>query len=204
MKVHKFFMLAFLLPIFSFTSYSQSVDIVSGDPTILKGETKLGLLYNYDDMKVGKMTEVDYVAKKTKEYNSKTPGKGDDWSIKWKSDREARYQPKYEVLLNKYLSEKGVTASSDIKDCKYSILLKTVFTEPGYNIYMSKMDASINVEIYIVETANPSNILVKMTMRKIPGRTFMGDDYDTGVRIEEAYAKCGKELGAFLQKKVFK
>jgi hypothetical protein len=204
MKLHRLYLFAFLLPILSFTGYSQSVDVISGDPAIIKGETKLGLLYNYDDMKVGKMTEVDYVAKKTKEYNSKAPGKGDDWSKKWKSDRETRYQPKYEELLNKYLSEKGVTASPDIKDSKYSILLKTVFTEPGYNIYMSKMDASINVEIYIIETANPANTLVKMTMKKIPGRTFMGDDYDTGVRIEEAYAKCGKELGAFLQKKALK
>ena len=204
MKVHRIFMLAFFLQLFAFAGYSQEVVVVSGDISILKGETRLGLLFNYDGMKVGKLTEEEYITKKTGEYNQKKPGSGDDWSQKWVSDRETRYQPKYEDLLNKYLKEKGVTASPEIKDCKYSILLKTTFTEPGYNIYVSSQNASINVEIFIVETANPSNILVKMTMKKIPGRSAMGDDYDTGGRIEEAYAKCGKNLGIFLQKKVFK
>jgi len=37
-----------------------------------------------------------------------------------------------------------------------------------------------------------------------PGTTFTGYDYDTGLRIAEAYAKCGKSLGAFLSKKAFK
>jgi hypothetical protein len=204
MKVNRILLLIVFLQALALTGYSQQVVVISGDPAILKGEARIGLLYNYDGMSVGKMTEADYVAKKVTEYNTKKPGSGDTWNEKWISDRETRYQPKFEDLLNKYLKEFNVSASPEIKDCKYSILLKTTFTEPGYNVYVTKMDASINVEIYIVETTNPSNILVKMTMKKIPGRTAMGDDYDTGVRIEEAYAKCGKNLGIFLQKKALK
>jgi hypothetical protein len=30
------------------------------------------------------------------------------------------------------------------------------------------------------------------------------NDMDTGVRITEAYAKCGKEIGKYLSKKAFK
>jgi hypothetical protein len=41
-------------------------------------------------------------------------------------------------------------------------------------------------------------------MTGVPGRGAMGNDYDTGFRIQEAYAKCGKETGAFLAKKAFK
>jgi hypothetical protein len=204
MKVSRIFMLAFFLQLLALTGYSQQVVLVSGDPSILQGETRLGLLYNYDNMKVGKMSEEDYISKKIAEYNQKTPGKGDEWSKSWKADRDSRFQPRFEDLLNKYLKEKGVSASSEIKDSKYSILLKTTFTEPGYNIYVSSQNAMIDVEIYIVETANPSNVLVKLTIKRIPGRTAMGYDYDTGGRIEEAYAKCGKNLGIYLQKKVFK
>jgi hypothetical protein len=32
-----------------------------------------------------------------------------------------------------------------------------------------------------------------------PGKVFMGNDYDTGERISEAYAKAGKELGKYLK-----
>jgi hypothetical protein len=204
MKVQRILMLALFLQLFTLPGFSQSVVVVSGDPAILKGETRIGLLYNYDGMTIGKLAEEEYVTKKTNEYNQKKPGSGDSWSEKWKSDRETRYQPKFEDLLNKYLKEVGVSASPDIKDSKYSIILKTTFIEPGYNIYVSSQPAYINVEIYIVETTNPSNILVKMTMKKIPGRSAMGEDYDTGGRIEEAYAKCGKNLGSFLQKKALK
>jgi hypothetical protein len=204
MKISRMFLLTFFLFIFAKTGHSQQVVLVSGDPSILRGETRLGILFNFDGMSVGKMLETDYKAKKIAEYNQKTPGKGDEWSKSWESDKVSRFQPKFEDMLNKYLNPKGVSASPEIKDSKYSIILKTTFIEPGYNIYVSKQNAMINVEVYIVETANPSNILVKYTIKRIPGRTFMGDDYDTGGRIEEAYAKCGKNLGIYFQKKVFK
>jgi len=149
------------------------------------------------------MSEEEYINKKIAEYNLKIPGKGEEWSKSWKTDRAARYQPKFENLLNKYLQENSVSASPDIKDSKYSILLKTTFTEPGYNIYVSSQNAMIDVEVYFVETNNPSNVVIKLTIKRIPGRSVMGDDYDTGVRIEEAYAKCGKDLGIYLLKRVY-
>ena len=204
MKALNILLVVFLAQFVFLKGFSQSVVLVSGDPTVLKGETKIGILYNYDNMKVGKMTEDEYIAKKSDEYNKKTPGKGDQWIHAWKSDRSSRYEPKFEDLLNKNLSKSGVSASPDIKDSKYSIVLHTTFTEPGFYAYVASQNAFIDVEVDIVETANPSTSLAKMTIKKIPGRTAMGEDWDTGTRIEEAYAKCGKQLGAYLVKKAFK
>ncbi len=62
----------------------------------------------------------------------------------------------------------------------------------------------INVEVIFVETANPDNQIAVIEMTNVPGRGAMGNDYDTGYRISEAYAKCGKSLGALLVKKGFK
>jgi len=62
----------------------------------------------------------------------------------------------------------------------------------------------INLEISFVETANHDNVLAIMTMTNVPGRDAMGNDYDTGYRISEAYAKGGKEFGAYLAKKALK
>jgi len=61
----------------------------------------------------------------------------------------------------------------------------------------------INVTVLFVEKANTNNVLAEMTISNIPGRTAMGGDYDTGLRISEAYAMCGKALGSYLVKKAF-
>ena len=82
------------------------------------------------------------------------------------------------------------------------MIFKTTFTEPGYNIYVSRKNAEIDGEVWIVETANPSNVIAKISVQNCPGRTFGGNDYDTGNRIEESYAVAGKGLGKFLSKEM--
>lgn len=173
--------------------------VVEGNLDFLKGQKKLKLAYDYSQMGVGKFeNEADYVAKKVKEYNEKEPGKGDNWAKAWKGDRATRFQPQFEMLLNKYLNKVSVDANPDYSDAKYTLILKTVFTEPGYNIYISRKNAHINVDVLFVETANPSKVLCKLQMDKIQGASFGGYDFDTGTRIMEAYAKCGKELAKFI------
>ncbi|NVO03465.1 MAG: hypothetical protein HXX09_12265 [Bacteroidetes bacterium] len=172
--------------------------------SVLKGEKTLKVSYNYDDMKVGKKSEADYCNEKVEAYNKKSPGKGDSWLKSWKNNRELSYQPKFEELLNKYLGKKGVSAYPTNNDAKYMIVVKTIFTEPGFNIGVMKQDAFITCEVSIVETENPSNVIGTKTFKKMPGRTFSGDDYDVAVRINESYAKTGKEVGNWLIKTAFK
>jgi hypothetical protein len=51
-----------------------------------------------------------------------------------------------------------------------------------------------------VESANHENILAKVSIENSPGREAFGNDFDTGLRIQEAYAKAGKELVYFIWK----
>ena len=174
----------------SLSVQAQKIKIQSGDFDFLKGETVVNLKYDYSDMAVGKFDrEEDYVQKKVDDYNKKYPGtgRGEQWKEAWEGDRESRFEPKF---------------AKDRTDAAYTLILKTVFTEPGFNVYVTKKPALINVEAIFVETANPENVLGVITSDKNPGRTFGDADFDTGIRIAEAYAKCGKELGAFLVKKV--
>jgi len=76
----------------------------------------------------------------------------------------------------------------------------TTYTEPGFNIGLTKMSAYIDVEVLISETANEDKVLAKMTVTEVPGRTAHGNDYDTGLRIQEAYAMAGKLIAKFLAK----
>ena len=55
-------------------------------------------------------------------------------------------------------------------------------------------------EAWIVETADKSKVIAKISIQKAPGRTFGGYDFDTGERIAESYADAGKALGKFIRK----
>ncbi|RLD77760.1 MAG: hypothetical protein DRJ15_12900, partial [Bacteroidetes bacterium] len=84
---------------------------------------------------------------------------------------------------------------------EYTLILKTTFLEPGYNIGISSKNASINVEVFLVKTEDPSNVITQLDMDKVPGRGSFGGDFDTEYRIGEAYAKGGKELAQIICKK---
>jgi phospholipase/lecithinase/hemolysin len=108
-----------------------------------------------------------------------------------------RFQPKFEELLNKYTEKLGPVFGGGASGTPVVMVVKTTYTEPGYNVYVSSAPAMINLEITFkkggVEAA-------KITLNGAPGSTYGGYDFDTGLRISEAYAKAGKELGRFITK----
>jgi hypothetical protein len=194
-----------LLILFQLLTGLRVIKVTEGYLSFLKGQTEVLLEYDYSEMAVGKFDkEADYLAKKIPEYNAAEPGRGDKWAENWVNDREARFHPKFEELLNDYTAKADCNFDQTNIKAKYTLITKVTFTEPGFNIGVMRKDAMINVEIIFVETANHENTLAKIIMTNIPGRSVMGNDYDTGYRISEAYAKGGKSLGAFLVKKAFK
>ncbi len=182
---------------------AQRIKLVDGNLKFLKGVKDLNLEYTYNDMKVGKYSEADYVAKKTEEYNKKEAGRGDKWANMWVEDREKRFEPRFELLFNKYIAKYDAVAEQSNNDAEYTMILQTYFTEPGYYIGISSAPASVNCKAIFVKTSDPNTVLAKIDIKKSPGRAGAG--WDTGERIKEAYAKAGKELAKFLIKnKAFK
>jgi uncharacterized lipoprotein YajG len=173
---------------------------VTGDFTQLKGQTSLNVEYVYDNLKVGKKSEDEYTKGKVADYNKDEPGKGDTWLINWKNDRINHYQPKFEELMNKYLNEKGIKVGAD-PNAKYTVSVRTLMIEPGYNVGVMRMSASIDVDISFVETTDKSADIATVNMTKVPGADVWGYDFDVAQRISEAYAKCGKELAKVMLKK---
>jgi hypothetical protein len=78
--------------------------------------------------------------------------------------------------------------------------VNTDFTEPGFNIGIARSNAYIDLTVKLVENGNPDNVLGTMTVLKSPGRDWGGYDFDTGYRIQEAYAKAGKEIAYYIWK----
>ncbi|MEO6313369.1 MAG: hypothetical protein ABIU63_17220 [Chitinophagaceae bacterium] len=179
---------------------AQKINIIEGDLAPLKGEKNINTEFTYDNMAVGKYkTEAEYVAKKTEDYNKKEAGKGDKWAKDWVADRTGNYDRKFNELFEKY-SNMVVTGAK--KGAKYTLIYKTIFTEPGYNIYISRKNAETDAEVWIVEAANPSKVIVKLEVKNAKGRTFGGSDYASGERIAECYADAAKALAKYIKNKI--
>ena len=184
----------FLMLMLSVNLKAQKIKLAEGSIDAVKGESSIAFEFTYDNMKVGKFDkEADYVAKKTEDYNKKEDGKGDTWAKAWVDDRKYRFEPKFIELFTEY------SGKTESKKAKYIMVFKTIFTEPGYNVGVSRKNAKIDADVWIVEAANKNNVVAKLTVEDALGRTFWGTDYDTGARIAETYADAGKALGKYFK-----
>jgi hypothetical protein len=188
---------ALLLLTVSVASYAQRSKIVQGSLAPLKGEKAIRVEFTYDNMTVSTKNkpEADYIKEKKDEYNQKEAGRGDKWEKAWTDDRNARFEPQFRELFSKY---SGMTTASD--NAKYTIIFHTTHTELGFNVGVAKRPAYIDGEVMIVETQNKNNVVCKITMDNAPGSQFSGYDFDSGARLQECYAKCGKTLAKMIEK----
>lgn len=199
MKTIKFLSVLLTLSLLSATAIAQKIHVSEGNLKPLKGQSTLNVKYDYSDMSVGDYErEQDYLDERIKERNKSEAGAGDEWARKWVADREERFEPKFEELINKELGGKMEVGA--YPDAKYTLIVATTHTEPGFNVGVWRKNAHINTEIWVVETANPETVIAKLEMQKVPGRDIFGYDFDTGLRLQEAYAKCGKEMGKLIAK----
>lgn len=189
MKVLRPILLLSAVTLLAGSTYAQKIKVTHGSLDALKNEKEINIEYTYENMGVGKFdNEADYVKKRTAELNAKESGRGNTWAKAWVADRKDRFEPKFDELFTK---TGDMTLS---KNAKYTIIFNTSFVEPGFNVGVMKKNAYIDGEVLIVETADRSKVVAKLTVEKAPGRSFWGNDYDTGERISEAYAMSGKAL----------
>jgi hypothetical protein len=189
----------FLFSVVLVSLQAQRVKKLDGDVAELTSVKKMNVVFTYNDVTVGKYTEADYIAKKVEEYNKKEPGRGEKWRDSWENDKPARFQPQFIELFEKNCD----FAIGKYPTEKYTMTINTSRIEPGFNIYITRKNAEIDIEVKITETAT-KRLVAEYKMTGAPGRTFGGNDFDTGTRIEESYAKAGKEMGRYIQKEMGK
>jgi hypothetical protein len=191
---------------FSASMFAQC-KLTSGDIKVLKGQSTINMQYDYSKMAVGKFkTDDEYIASKTNERNKKKAGSGDEWAEKWKGDRESRFQPAFEKMLNMATQHFGSNCRELASDAKYTLIVHTTFLEVGFSTfgYGPRKSAYISLTVDLVETSNPSMVLASIDMRKEEGH-YMGDlEVDTGLRIESCYERAGASLGDFLIREALK
>jgi hypothetical protein len=201
MKKIVFFLLAQLIVSGAFLN-AQKVVLKSGSFDFLKGQKTILAKYDYSNIAVGKFEKEDeYVAQKVEDYNKSEAGKGDKWKESWFNDRPTRFEPKFELLFNNTMAEHNMTCNKEAKDANYEVLVHTTFVEPGFNVGVMRKNAYIDATITFKETGT-GRTMAEVTVENCPGRDVFGYDFDTGLRIEEAYAKLGKSLAALIDKKL--
>lgn len=209
MKTYLKLFITSVITFFAVNSYAQfgsgaKLKLVSGDVSILKSEKDYDLKYEYDGLKVGGIDEVDYLNDQIAKKEKKEVGSSAGYKEEWVSNREKKFEPKFEELLNKDLNQVGAKGFNGNTNAKYTIIVKTDYIEPGFNVGVARKPAFINTTIRIVEIAKPSNVVAKIMLTQVPGNGAMGLDYDSGSRIAESYAKAGKEIGHYLLKYAYK
>ena len=185
--------LLLLAVLFSTAAFGQKV--TSGSFKSLKDITEFNLQFDYQGLTVDKFkSEEEFLADKMKKRDEK--GTAEDFKNSWYADRQARYEPKFIESFNKRFKDGKVKADKNLPSAKYTMTVKTTWIYPGYNVGVMRQDAKLTATITVTETANPSNVLISVNYDKIPGGGAFGNDYNTGYRISEAYAKLAKELAS--------
>lgn len=186
---------------FALSLFAQKITVTSGSVDFVKNQKVLQFVFTYENMKVGKMTEPKYVEKKVSDYNQKEAGRGERWQEAWVGDREERFVPKFKELFDKYMEKYGIVAGdSNAEEAEYRIEVNTDFTEPGFNVGVVRRNAAIDLTCKVYNIATGEEVAV-IKVQKSSANDFLGTDFDTGYRIQECYAKAGRELAKFLIKK---
>jgi len=183
-------------------SFGQKMKVKEGNIKNLKGITQFDLVFDYSNLQIPKYkSEEEFLKDKMALREKKAKGSGEVFKEGWFGDREKRYHPMFIESFNKRFKKGRVTIAEGNEEAKYVIKVHTTWMYAGYNIGITRHNAEINAEVTVYEKANPSNILLRGTYKKVPGNGAFGNDYDSGFRISHCYAKLGKNVAVYILKK---
>ncbi|MEB3375562.1 hypothetical protein SFC43_28085 [Bacteroides sp. CR5/BHMF/2] len=179
-------------------SFAQSIVMTSGTIDFIKDQQVIQFTFSYDEMLVGKLTENEYVEKRVLNTTLKKRAKETNGKPLWYGDRKERFEPKFLELFDKYMSEVGITAGSE--GAQYRIEINTDFTEPGWNVGVMRQNASVDLSCKVKKIETGEQV-ASIKIRNASANNFWGTDFTSGYRVQETYAKAGRELAKFFIKK---
>ncbi|WP_400073237.1 hypothetical protein [Zobellia russellii] len=199
--MRKFVVMALL--VVSANSFAQKMKVSKGDIKNLKDISAYTLEFDYSNLEIPKYdSEDDFLADKMAKREEKEAGKGEEFKKSWFADRQDRYEPKFIESFNKRFDDGEVSVS--MEDAAYTMKIHTNKIYAGYNVGVVRKNAEIDATVTVYETANPSNVLLEGKYSDVQGYGAMGNDYNSGYRISECYAKLAKNMASFIIKKALK
>ncbi len=197
-------LLAFLV-VSTITFAQKKIKVTDGEAKNLKEITSYNLEFDYSNLEIPKYdSEDDFLADKMKKREEKEAGTGEKFKKSWFADREERYEPKFIESFNKRFEDGEVSVSKDNADAKYTMKVHSTKIYAGYNVGIVRKNAEIDVVISVFETANPENLVFSAKYVDVQGYGAMGNDFNSGYRISECYAKVAKAFAGYIKKKALK
>jgi len=194
MKKHILLLMASLLMV-GFTQ-AQKIKVESGDLKFLKDLAELNVTFEYqEDMKLGKTTQDKYIEEKMAAAEKKETGAGEAWKESYYADRTEHYEPMFMAGMDKYTGDLYVVQDDD--SYEYTMIVKTTFMEPGFNLGFQSKKSAIDVLLTFVETENPENVVAVVKVTKAPGAAT----FDQGLRVGDAYFTAAQVFGKYIKKK---
>lgn len=186
---------------------AQRMDVVKGNFDFLKDQKEINVQFDYGELTLMKenKSEATYVEERTRDLNEKHKNVGDIWAKKWEASKELSWNPKFLELVNVVLSKKDVDVSfqEGLTGAPYTLIVKSVWIYPGWDVMMMKQPAKVTTLLTFVETGNPTNVVAEITSKDAPGDQW-GNNFSNETRIGEGYAKTGKSLAQRLLKTVYR
>lgn len=189
-----------MLLLFATTTIGQKLKVQDGDLKNLKDIKVYAMQFDYTDVQIPKFdSEEDFLKDKMDKRNEKEAGDGERFKKSWFDDRPNRYHPKFIESFNKRFNDGEVKAQEEESD--YTMKVHTTKLYPGYNVGVWRQNSEIDATITVYETGNASNVLFSGSYKDVQGAGAFGNDYDSGYRISECYAKLAKSFAKDLKKK---
>jgi len=184
---------------------AQKAKVQEGDWKNLKDITKYNLTFDYSDLEIPKYdNEEEFLKDKMAKRDEKNPGSGEKFKKSWFADRADRYEPKFIESFNKRWKDNEVQVGKDWAEADYTINVHTTFMYAGYNVGVVRQNSKVDALLTVYKNDAPDAILFQVKYTKAEGAGAFGNDYDSGYRISEAYAKLSKTFAAHLRKKARK
>jgi hypothetical protein len=211
-RMRKLYVLSVCLLALASAGFSQTVksvvDVPGQEIRILTGTTgdfkkvcEYYITFDYSDIGIGgyenEAAYIDYM-REDAELRKKSP---DEWEKTWYQNREEIFEPKFLEVFHKYAGSK-ITLDPNAGENRYKLKLHTQFIEIGFNRNFEKSPTYINVTASLSDENSNTGPLV-ISMKYIIGDEVFSSYSPDFRRIEEAYAKCGKELARFMKTDIY-
>jgi hypothetical protein len=134
----------------------------------LKDQKQLAVDYDYSKITIKGGDEQAFLKAQQEELNKDEAGKGDEYVREWTEARAAKYQVHFENQFNKDLKGEGVTIKPGT-DAKYTVMVVANDMEVGKGKTFVSKPAKIDFTLFVVETANKSNVVAKGKLEDVEG-----------------------------------
>lgn len=179
----------------------QEIEILNGIPKYFKKASSFFIQFDYSEVKIGGYeNEAAYIAYMREDAELRRKS-ANEWENKWFSDRKSVFEPKFLEVFHKYAGTK-IKLDPKAKEQNFILKLHTQFIEIGFNRNFQKSPTYINILATLYDENSTEEPLV-ISMKYVIGNEVASSYSADFRRIEEAYAKCGKELAKYMRKVIY-